>query len=234
MAAGAPVLPGDAGSTLPAVPESVRLHSPDGTPLAAALFDAGPGSAAVVVVPGFGSVKENHADFARAVGAHGITALCVDVRGQGGSGGTLDAGALDDVLTAVGWLRMRGHRRLGLRGSSMGGFLALHAAARDGDVRAVVAICPARPHSLALRTPTPWPRDMPLEPAVAVPGVARGFWHARGDERVPWGATWALAQRAPHPKHLRIRMGGTHGSLQHDPGVLADTAAFMAAHLHGA
>lgn len=216
------------------MPDPVRLQSADGTPLAAVLFDAGPASAAVVVIPGFGSVKENHADFAHAVGAHGITALTMDVRGQGGSGGVLDAGAIDDVLAAIAWLRARGHRLLGLRGSSMGGFLALHAAARDGDVRAVVAICPARPQSLALRTPTPWPRDLPLEPVVAVPGVARGFWHARDDERVPWGATWALVQRAPHPKHLRVEMGGSHGSLQHDPAVLADTAAFMAAHLRDA
>jgi hypothetical protein len=30
---------------------------------------------------------------------------------------------------------------------------------------------------------------------------------------------------------LRIALGGDHRSLQHDPAVIAETAAFLAAHL---
>ncbi|MEW6583627.1 MAG: hypothetical protein AB1416_12800, partial [Actinomycetota bacterium] len=62
-------------------------------------------------------------------------------------------------------------------------------------------------------------------------GVARGYWHARGDETVPWQATFALAQATPQPRRLRVAMGGSHRSLQHDPAVLAETVAFLGDHL---
>jgi pimeloyl-ACP methyl ester carboxylesterase len=139
---------------------------------------------------------------------------------------------LDDVLAALDHLAALGHRPLGVRGSSLGGFLALHAAALHPEVRAVVAICPARPASLAGLFEAAWPLSMPLEPAVATPGIARGFWHATGDERVPWQATYALAQMAPQPRRLRVVLGGHHRSLQHDGTVLRDTVAFLRAHLH--
>ena len=69
-------------------------------------------------------------------------------------------------------------------------------------------------------------------PAVARDdGVARGYWHATGDEAVPWGATFALAGITPQPMRLRIALGGGHNTLQHDPAVIAETVAFLRAHL---
>jgi dienelactone hydrolase len=215
---------------LPA-PEPLVLAGP-GLRLAATLRPAPPGAPGVVVVHGYGSRKENHADFAERCAAAGMAALAVDLRGHGASGGRADAGMLDDVLAALAALRGRGHERLGLRGSSLGGFLALHAAARDPAVRAVAAICPARPQGLARVLDADWPLALPLAPAVArEDGVARGYWHATGDDRVPWGATFALAGVTPQPMRLRIALGGSHRSLQHDPAVQAETVAFLAAHL---
>jgi pimeloyl-ACP methyl ester carboxylesterase len=186
----------------------------------------------VLVVPGLGSRKENHADFAAAVAGAGMAALALDLRGHGGSEGAIDAGVLDDALAGLVALAERGHVPLGVRGSSMGGLVALHAAARDPRVRAVVAICPARPEPLAERLGADWPLALSPERAVTrADGVARGFWHATGDDRVPWAATMALAARAPHPKRVRIALGGGHGTLQHDPAVVADTVAFLATHL---
>jgi alpha-beta hydrolase superfamily lysophospholipase len=212
-------------------PITVGFPSADGTPLAADLWPAPPGAPAVVAVPGLGSVRGNHHDFGALCAARGWAALALDLRGHGDSGGGMDGGMLGDVLAALHLLRGRGHTRLGLRGSSMGGFLVLNAAVRDPDVRAVVAICPARPESLAGKMHDPWPLTLPLEAAVATPGPARGFWQATGDEVVPWGGTFHLAQQAPHPRRLRVVLGGHHRSLQHDPSVLADTTAFLAAHL---
>lgn len=183
-------------------------------------------------MPGLWSRKENHRDIGGALAQAGIAAMSVDLRGHGETGGDVDAGVLDDVLACLDALAAAGHAPLGLRGSSFGGFLALHAAARDPRVRAVAAVCPARPEGLARRLGADWPLAMPLAPAVARDdGVARGFWHATGDDRVPWGSTFALAGLARHPKRLRITLGGGHNTLQHDPAVLAETVAFLSAHL---
>jgi pimeloyl-ACP methyl ester carboxylesterase len=183
------------------------------------------------VVHGLGSRKENHADFAGAAAAAGMAALAVDLRGHGPSGGEPDGGLLEDVLAALGELAARGHGPLGVRGSSLGGLLALHAGRVDPRVRAVVALCPAQPDSLAERLGSDWPRRLSPEPPDHPDGVARGLWHATGDDRVPWGSTFALAARTPPPVRLRIALGGGHQTLQHDPAVLAETVAFLAAHL---
>ncbi len=208
------------------------LRAPGGPSLAALHWPAPPGAPGVVVVPGLGSRKENHADMGDALAAAGMAAVAIDLRGHGDSGGTLDGGALDDVVAALDLLAARGHGPLGLRGSSMGGLLALTAAAADPRVRAVVAICAARPEGLAATIGEDWPLALPLEAAVARDdGVARGYWHATGDDRVPWGSSMALAGITPHPMRLRVALGGGHGSLQHDPRVLRETVAFLGAHL---
>lgn len=214
------------------MPTTLDLVSTDGTPLAAAYWTAPPGAPGVVVVHGLDSRKENHADFAEVCNGAGLAALTLDLRGHGASAGTLDAGAVDDVIVAAAALADRGHARIGLRGSSLGGMLALAAAPRAPGVGCVVAICPARPDALAVRLADPWPRSIRLEDVVRDGrGIARGFWHAAGDERVPWAATSVLAERAPHPRMLRIVLGGHHGSLQHDPRIQAETCAFLCAHL---
>lgn len=214
------------------MPESLTIRAPGGPELAALRWPAPRGAPAVLIVPGLGSRKENHADFAEALAAAGVGALALDVRGHGGSGGDLDGDVADDLVAGLDALAAAGHGPLGVRGSSMGGMLALVVAARDPRVRAVAAICPARPEGLAERVGSDWPLSSPLEPAVArADGVARGYWHATGDESVPWGSTLALAGMTPHPMRLRIALGGGHNSLQHDPGVIRDTVAFLRAHL---
>ena len=212
----------------------MALQAPGGPELAGVLRPAPAGAPAVLVVPGLGSRKENHADVGARIAEAGMACLALDLRGHGASGGELDAGVLDDVLAGLDVLAARGHAPLGLRGSSMGGWLVLHAAARDPRVRAVVAICPARPEGLAAHIGARWPLALPLEEAVdGADGVARGYWHATGDESVPWGSTLALAGRTPHPMRLRIALGGGHNTLQHDPAVLRETVAFLALHLGG-
>ncbi len=208
------------------------LRSADGTPLTARYWPAAARAAGVVIVHGLHSCKENHADFARVCRGAGLAALTLDLRGHGASGGELGPGAIDDVIAAVEALGARGHARVGLRGSSLGGFLALAAAARSRRVACVVAICPARPDALAERLGAEWPTRFPLADVIATPdGVARGYWHATGDAQVPWAATWALAQATPQPRHLRIVLGGSHSSLQHSDAIQRETCDFLCRHL---
>jgi uncharacterized protein len=213
-------------------PQTIALSAPGGPRLAALVWAAPPGAPGVLIVPGLSSRKENHVDFGAALAAAGMAALALDMRGHGDSEGSLDAGVIDDVVAGLGELAARGHTRLGVRGSSMGGLLALNAADRDRRVRAVVAICPARPDGLARLLDDPWPFAFDPEGVVQTrDGVARGYWHAMGDERVPWSSTLALAGLTADPVRLRIAPRGDHGSLQHDPAVVVATIAFLTEYL---
>jgi pimeloyl-ACP methyl ester carboxylesterase len=210
------------------------FDSADGTRLAGLLHRSPDGgSRGVLVVPGLGSRASNHVDFAQAAAQAGISALAIDLRGHGDTGGELDGGVLDDVRAGLRELKSLGCTRVAIRGSSMGAMLALATAAEHRDVAAVVAICPARPGALARRIEADWPNAIDLHTAAAAPGVARGFWHATGDAQVPWAGSWRLFEMSPHPRHLRITLGGTHASLQHDPRVIAQTIAFLGQNLAG-
>jgi dienelactone hydrolase len=209
--------------------ERVRVPSRDGRPLSALLAEGEVGAPGVVILHGYGSRKDNHVDFARRLTARGLWVLVPDLRGHGDTPGPMDAGMPGDVLSSLDALVARGAGPLGIRGSSMGGFLALTCAPMHTDVRAVVAICPARPESLARRLGDDWPLRHPLGTSTwRHDGIARGFWHAAGDDVVPWSNTFHLHSRAHQPKHLRIAMGGSHQSLQHDPRIQAETAHFLA------
>ncbi len=59
----------------------------------------------VVILPGAGSCKENHHDFARAARAAGFGAIAVDLRGHGESQGALDGRVLEDITAMVAYLR---------------------------------------------------------------------------------------------------------------------------------
>ena len=102
-----------------------------------------------MVLHGAGSCKESHHDYARALIAAGLAALLFDQRGHGESDGPMDERVLDDVAAMADVLRseLSGGLPIALRGSSMGGCLAVLAAPHV-DARAVVAICPADPAGL--------------------------------------------------------------------------------------
>lgn len=173
----------------------------------------------LVVIHGASSRKENHHDFARAARDAGLMVVVPDLRGHGESEGALDARVLDD-LAAIAELVPEPRA---LRGSSMGGYLAISAAERVG-ARAVVAICPASHEQLlrglseeefefAADRPSleAFLAEHPLDP----PDIPLLLLHAEGDERVPVEHSRALAARATQAK-LVIVPGGHHRSVQHD------------------
>jgi len=182
--------------------------------------------AGVVIIHGAGSCKESHHDFARAARSAGLAAVCFDQRGHGATGGSLDGRALDDVASVAALL---GDVPLALRGSSMGGYLAILGAARFGAA-AAVAICPASSDGLwrALRSgELDFPADVrsleaflaehPLDVAVAQLEAPLLLLHAEGDERVPVEHSRELARRTRNPRsELVVVPGGHHRSVQHD------------------
>src|SRR6266542_2561602 len=88
----------------------------------------------MLILHGAGSRKENHADFARACAARGWVALAYDQRGHGESGDEMGPGALADVGRMAAFLAAAegvDGERICVRGSSMGGFMAVHARAAE-------------------------------------------------------------------------------------------------------
>jgi uracil-DNA glycosylase len=60
--------------------------------------------------------------------------------------------------------------------------------------------------------PSGWARTgrgrCPPSPPARPDGVARGYWHATGDDRAPWAGTFALATCTPPPVRPADRPGG--------------------------
>ena len=222
---------------LPVPPE---LGTLDG--LSYALFrPEGEPRAGIVILHGASSAKESHFDFARTAVAHDMVALAFDQRGHGRSEGELGAGAVDDVLAMCGLVREHAPR-IALRGSSMGGFMAITAAAADGDVDAVIAICPA-PQDFLLRglraerfefradraSLEPWLERADLHAATAslAPRTALLLLHAEGDEQVPYTISQELFEAAGEPKRLLVMPGGHHRSIQHDLELQTEALRFV-------
>jgi alpha-beta hydrolase superfamily lysophospholipase len=210
----------------PAPPE---LGSRDGLSYALFLPEGEP-ALGVVQLHGAGSAKENHFDFGRLARANGVAALCLDSRGHGRSEGAFGPDAVDDVLAMCELMREHAPK-VAIRGSSMGGFLAIQAGARDPSLAAVAALCPA-PEDLLLRglradrfefacdleATGPWLESLDSYDAITRlgPETALLLLHAKGDEQVPYAVSEQLYAAAREPKRLLLFPGGHHRSLQHD------------------
>jgi pimeloyl-ACP methyl ester carboxylesterase len=223
-------------------PEPPRLGTHNG--LAYALFTpARDATAGVVILHGAGSAKENHFDFGRAARAHGLAALAFDARGHGRSEGAFGPSAIEDAVTMCELLAQEAPA-VSLRGSSMGGFVAIHAAAGWGEAAAVVAICPA-PEDVLLRglrsgrlvdfhvdreAIEPWLEALDLYEAVGRlgPRTALLLMHAEGDEQIPYTVSQELHAAAKDPKRLLVLPGGHHRSLQHDGELQGEALRFIA------
>jgi uncharacterized protein len=219
-------------------------------------------SGGVVILHGAGSCKENHHDFARVVLGAGLGAIAFDQRGHGASQGAMDSRPIDDIATMVALLRSRlgddkdrlpgeaGDRThagasdrtppIALRGSSMGGYLALASAARVGAA-AVVAICPADGEGLRRGLAAgrfTFAADAPaldaflaahnVRDAVEQLDVPVLLLHAKGDEQVPVEHSRELATvMRSHQSRLITLPGGHHRSIQHDPEMQAVSLRFI-------
>jgi uncharacterized protein len=211
-----------------------ELGTRDG--LAYALFlPPDPGAGGVVMVHGAGSQKENQFDMARALRAAGLAAVCFDQRGHGESEGDLGADALECI---AGIARLLPAGPVALRGSSMGGFMALMASTRM-ELAAVVAVCPASAELLArgLRENRFTIRadhaalqamlaDADERAAAAALGERLLLMHAEGDESVPISVSRELHAGAPGSRLVAVP-GGHHQSIQHDPELTAVAVRFL-------
>jgi pimeloyl-ACP methyl ester carboxylesterase len=113
-----------------------------------------------LILHGAGSQKENHFGIAREMAGAGLAAICFDQRGHGESDGPMDGRIVSDAVAIAGLLD---GLPVGIRGSSMGGWVAL-AAAEESNAKALVAICPTTAAQLTLGAESgrfPFDADLP-------------------------------------------------------------------------
>jgi len=209
---------------------------------------------AVLILHGLGSKKESHAAFAQYLAERGFVSLVMDLRGHGDSAGVLDDHVLDDVHAAISYLASRPEvdgARLAVRGSSMGAYLGIHAAAENPAIQAVVAIAPATEEILlaALAQTKPGRKVVDLTQGAriqrtAVTNFLRArrvadavrkisprpllFIQCRDDELVPATSTERLFALAGEPKSLIMIDGGHHRFAQQDGTIHRHTAEWLA------
>ena len=198
--------------------------------------------AGVVVLHGADSTKESHYDYARAALATGLAVMAFDQRGHGASEGALDGRMISDVVAMADRLReaLAPGAPIALRGSSMGGFLAI-AAAQRARAAAVVAICPASGGGLrrglesrAFSFRADHEQLAELLATIELASVVQALevplllLHAQGDERVPVQHSRELAALATAPGSRLIEVpGGHHRSVQHDEELQAVSLRFL-------
>ncbi|HEX7024356.1 MAG TPA: alpha/beta hydrolase, partial [Gemmatimonadales bacterium] len=217
-----------------AAPSRMGVH--EGRPYMLWLPDSPPPWPAMVILHGAGSRKENHGDFGRACAASGWAALAYDQRGHGESEDAMSPEALTDVGRMTRFLaEVEGvdRSRVCVRGSSMGGFMAIQAAATADAVAGAIAICPAGAQHLTrgleggelqmridpdgATALAAWLAEHDLREAVELMGPKPLLLiHARGDDQIPADWSEELHARASEPRKLILLPGGHHRSAQHD------------------
>jgi alpha-beta hydrolase superfamily lysophospholipase len=215
-------------------PNETGVH--DGRPYMLWLPESRPPWRAMVILHGAGSQKENHGDFGRACAANGWAALAYDQRGHGGSDDSMSPEALADVgrmARFVAGIDGVDESRVCVRGSSMGGFMAIQAAATSDGIAGAIAICPAgaehltrglQSEELEMRIDpegasalAAWLGEHDLRQAVELMGSKPLLLiHARGDDQIPADWSEELHARADEPRKLIVLPGGHHRSAQHD------------------
>ena len=217
------------------------------------LPDSPPPWPGVVILHGAGSRKENHGDFGRHAAGSGWAALAYDQRGHGDSTDEMGPGALADVATMARLLAAQDGvdpARVIARGSSMGGFMAIHAAATTDALAGVIAVCPAgeeqqrrglergdlefRAGPEARDDLAAWLGEHDIGEAVALlAGKPILLLHAEGDERIPHQHSRMLFARAAEPRKLIVLPGGHHRSAQHDAEMQGESLRWMRKALAG-
>ena len=207
----------------------------------------------MVIVHGAGSRKENHGDFGRACAASGWAAASFDQRGHGASADGMSPAALGDVARMARFLaELDGvdGERVCVRGSSLGGFMAIQAAATSDAIAGAIAISPAdadhllrglRAGTLEMRIDAgaeealaAWLAEHDLRQAAELMGSKPLLLiHARGDDQVPSEGSEELYARAAEPRKLVLLPGGHHRSAQHDAELHGVALRWMERNLPG-
>lgn len=181
--------------------EEVMFVTEDQVEIAGTLF--GEGEIAVLLLHmGAGKVtQKSWHPFAIWLAENGFTALTIDFRGRGKSGGTLSPVVLyRDAFAAIDFLRQRGYQRFICMGASMGGTACAQVAA---DMEGLVVISsPTRKSEGA---------DLMIE-VLQQEGLPKLFICGKRDVELVVSSMEEMHQIAANPKEIVWYDSGAHGT----------------------
>ncbi len=175
--------------------------------------------------------SEKYIALGKRLSKEGMAMLRFDFRGIGESEGRLEDDSvsrrIDDLSAAIDWMRNYPGlgRRIGLLGSSLGGYISLFKAAADREVRAVVIwATPFHLDDLGSKNQDPeyvlpgrdFFEDLPKHRLLPVlPKVSNCMIiHGERDELVPVDQAWEIFQGLNGPKEIHILEGADHRLTQ--------------------
>jgi len=121
--------------------EEILLTTEDGLRLSAWFMEAPPAEEALIILHGYPAEKSDMLSIAFGLYPN-FTLLLLDMRSFGGSGGTRTTFGIEerrDVRAGVDFLLSRGYEKIGVFGFSIGGAVAILAAAEDERITAVAS-----------------------------------------------------------------------------------------------
>jgi pimeloyl-ACP methyl ester carboxylesterase len=217
---------------------SVKLKTADGWKLAATYRPIKKGKAAVVLLHGLDSSKEEYAPLADALAVRGVASLAIDLRGHGKSLGphgdqttwrTFTPGPEGDWAklwhdpeAGVRYLQTKGYKIVGLVGASLGAEAALRAGVELPDASFLVMLSPvldpSKPETRSLV------EGFGIRPVLlaASPPDERPYASARG--------LMQLRTQASLPGDWIEGVRGHGAQMFADPGTLAKLADWIADH----
>lgn len=239
--------------------EELRFPTAGGASLYGWWMPGEPGAPVVLLVHGWGRNAARTLGLARRLHAAGYSLLAFDLRCHGRSEGRAPATMVkfsEDIRAAVDEAIRRGAQpgRIGVLGLSVGGSAAIHAAARDRRIAAVVTVGAfahpgdAMAHEMRsrglpgvlIRPMLRWVEhrvgfrldDVAPERQIAAAGCRVLVVHGTADATVPVEHAHRLAAAAGGKAHLLELAGRGHSDCDRDPHFWPQVLAFLADALH--
>jgi len=159
----------------------------------------------VILCHGSDSSKESltYVNFAKRINDIGVSSFRMDFSGHGESEGIPEdysiKNAVEEILSAINYLKERGFQKFALLGSSRGGTSVLRAAVNSSELSSLVLICPGS-------TKEDYPERKKLASKINVPVL---IIHGDKDPFIPLHESEELIKVIPNAK-LEIMSNGGH------------------------
>ena len=136
----------------------VEFKDSEGNNVVGILSNPTESSSVVILAHGFTTSKDSSTNvwLEKEFNQENIAALRIDLYGHGESEGNFEditiSKAVDDILSAIDFVKRKGFTSIGLMGSSFGGMASILAASKSNDLKVLALKCPVSDYITKLLT----------------------------------------------------------------------------------